>query len=405
MPFAFSKKLAAGLLALALSLGALGIWAFLRHESDPFQAAAVTAPTFPSLTYGIQVFTWWDGGETGLHLDWVRLMSYSHVKQNFAWRDIEPMPGAWDWTQADRILAEVERRGLRLIARLGQVPLWARADGGASSAHDGPPARMEDWAEFCRVLADRYRGRIAAYQIWNEPNLSREWGSQPPDAAAYVELLAACSRAIRQVDPQAILISAGLAPTGNNDAVAVRDDVYLDQMYRSDFQRHVDVVGVHAPGFAAPEIGPDDEAAASRWSTFRRVEDLRKIMLRYDDAARQMAIMEFGYTTDTRHPEYAWYAVSEEDQAKLLLRAYDYAIEHWRPWVGLMTLIYMPDPKWRPEDEEYWWAITKPERPGDHRPAFFALANMRKVCGDVIIPARAADSPVARGLAPAPICP
>ena len=405
MPFAFSKKLAAGLLALALGFGALGIWTSLRHESDPFQAAAVAAPTFPSLTYGIQVFTWWDGGETGLHLDWVRLMSYSHVKQTFAWRDIEPMPGAWDWTQADRILAEVERRGLRLIARLGQVPFWARGDGRASSAHDGPPAKMEDWAEFCRVLADRYRGRIAAYQIWNEPNLSREWGSQPPDAAAYVELLAACSRAIRQVDPQAILISAGLAPTGNNDAVAVRDDIYLDRMYRSDFQRHIDVVGVHAPGFAAPEIGPDDETAASRWFTFRRVEDLRKIMLRHDDAARQMAIMEFGYTTDTRHPEYAWYAVSEEEQSKLLLRAYDYAIEHWRPWVGLMTLIYMPDPKWRPKDEEYWWAITKPERAGDHRPAFFALANMRKVCGDVIIPARAADSPAARGLVPAPICP
>ena len=405
MPFAFSKKLAAGLLMLALGFGALGIWTSLRHESDPFQAAAVVRPAFPSLTYGIQVFTWWDGGETGLHLDWVRLMSYSHVKQTFAWRDIEPMPGAWDWTQADRILAEVERRGLRLIARLGQVPFWARGEGGTSSAHDGPPAKMDDWAEFCRTLASRYRGRIAAYQIWNEPNLSREWGDQPPDAAAYVELLAACSRAIRQVDPQAILISAGLAPTGNNDAVAVRDDIYLDRMYHSDFQRHIDVVGVHAPGFAAPEIGPDDETAASRWFTFRRVEDLRKIMLRHDDAARQMAIMEFGYTTDTRHPEYAWYAVSDEEQSRLLLRAYDYAIEHWRPWVGLMTLIYMPDPKWRPEDEEYWWAITKPERAGDHRPAFFALANMRKVCGDVIIPARAADSPAARGLVPAPICP
>ena len=409
MPSAFSKRLAAALLALLILLaGGLGVWLSLP-ESDPFQAAAIAEPPFPSLTYGIQVFTWWDGGETGLHLDWVRLMSYSHVKQTFAWRDIEPLQDVWDWTQADRILAELEPRGLRLIARLGQAPQWAWADAYESnetaSFHDAPPTKMEDWSEFCLTLAQRYRGRIAAYQIWNEPNLSREWGGRPPDAAAYVELLAACSRAIRQADPDAVLISAGLAPTGNNDSAAVPDDVYLDRMYRSGFQQYIDVVGVHAPGFAAPEIGPDDAAAKSRWFTFRRVEDLRKIMLMYGDAARQMAVMEFGYTTDTRHSDYAWYAVSEEAQADMLLRAYEYAIAHWRPWIGLMTLIYMPDPKWRAEDEEYWWSITKPETAGDHRPAFFALANMRKVCGDYIIPARAPDSPAALGLEPAPICP
>ncbi len=409
MPSAFSKRLAVGLLALLVLLaGGLGVWLSLP-ESDPFQAAAIVEPPFPSLTYGIQVFTWWDGGETGLHLDWVRLMSYSHVKQTFAWRDIEPFQDVWDWTQADRILAELEPRGLRLIARLGQAPQWAWGDAYESnetaSFHDAPPTKMEDWSEFCLNLAQRYRGRIAAYQIWNEPNLSREWGDRPPDAAAYVELLAACSQAIRQADPDAVLISAGLAPTGNNDSAAVPDDVYLDRMYRRGFQQYIDVVGVHAPGFAAPEIGPDDAAAKSRWFTFRRVEDLRKIMLMYGDAARQMAVMEFGYTTDTRHSDYAWYAVSEAAQADMLLRAYEYAIAHWRPWIGLMTLIYMPDPKWRAEDEEYWWSITKPETAGDHRPAFFALANMRKVCGDYIIPARAPDSPAALGLEPAPICP
>lgn len=409
MPSAFSKRLVVGLVALLILLaGGLGVWLSLP-ESDPFQAAAIVEPPFPSLTYGIQVFTWWDGGETGLHLDWVRLMSYSHVKQTFAWRDIEPLQDVWDWTQADRILAELEPRGIRLIARLGQAPQWAWGDtyesNETASFHDAPPTKMEDWSEFCLTLAQRYRGRIAAYQIWNEPNLSREWGDRPPDAAAYVELLAACSQAIRQADPDAVLISAGLAPTGNNDSAAVPDDVYLDRMYRSDFQQYIDVVGVHAPGFAAPEIGPDDAAAKSRWFTFRRVEDLRKIMLMYGDAARQMAVMEFGYTTDTRHSDYAWYAVSEAAQADMLLRAYEYAIAHWRPWIGLMTLIYMPDPKWGPEDEEYWWSITKPETAGDHRPAFFALANMRKVCGDYIIPARAPDSPAALGLEPAPICP
>lgn len=409
----FSKKVWVGLIGLALTfVFVLGLVIVTRPDPDPFRADAVVDPAFPSLTYGIQTFLWWDGGEAGLHLDWVRLMSYSHIKQTFAWRDLEPRQGEWDWVQADRIVAEAQRRELKIVARLGQVPDWAQlpesnTDVGEEESHDIPPQDMNDWYNYCFTIADRYvESNVVAYQIWNEPNLTREWGNKRPNPAEYVELLAVCSSAIREADASAILISAGLAPTGNNDDIALPDDVYLDGMYRNNFQQYIDVVGVHAPGFAPPEYGPDDAEAdgVGRWFTFRRIEDLRKIMIEHDDAGRQMAIMEFGYTTDTQNPDYAWYAVTEEEQADMLKRGYDYAIEHWRPWIGLMSLIYMPSPGWIPEDEEYWWAITEPDT-GIHRPAFFALANMPKVCGDYIIPERESNSPVALGLEPAPICP
>jgi len=418
MQLTFFRKVIAGLISLAVTfIVVLGIVLFTRPEPDPFQADAVNDPPFPSLTYSIQTFLWWDGGQVGTHLDWVRLMSYSHIKQTFAWRDLEPLEDTWDWEQADRIMDEVERRDLKVIARLGQVPMWAQPEAyreefasenlEEDNSHDVPAEDMDDWRNYCFTIADRYKDRsIVAYQIWNEPNLTREWGNQRPDPAGYVELLAVCSDAIREADPEAILISAGLAPTGTYDDNALPDDVYFDGMYRNDFQQYIDVVGVHAPGFAPPEYGPDDAErdGRGRWSTFRRIEDLRKIMIQYDDAQRQMAIMEFGYTTDTQNSDYSWYAVTEEEQAEMLLRAYDYAIENWQPWIGLMSLIYMPSPGWTPEDEEYWWAITKPDT-GVHRPAFFALANMEKVCGDFIIPKREDDSPVALGLEPAPICP
>lgn len=398
------RRLIAALVTILLAvLVALAGWRLLSPPPDPFKAAAIKAPPFASLTYGIQAFLWWDGGYAGTDLDWVRLMSYSHVKQTFAWRDLETLPGLWDWAQADRILAEVESRGLQLVARLGHVPYWARQEG-QRAAHDAPPAEKAPWRNYCRAVAERYQGRIAAYQIWNEPNLSREWGGLRPDPAAYVDLLVACSDAIRSVDPAAVLISAGLAPNGNYDDRAQPDDIYLDHMYRHGFQRYIDVVGVHAPGFAAPEIGPDDAAATHRWFTFRRVEDLRKIMLRHNDEARQMAIMEFGYTTEAINPEYKWFAVSEAEQADMLVRAYEYAIAHWRPWIGLMILIYLPDRAWGAEDEEYWWSIVEPDT-GVPRQAFIDLANMRKVCGERIIPAREPDSPVALGLVPAPVCP
>ena len=388
----------------ALALAAIGA-VYLRgaiSPADPFAAAAVTDAPFPSLTYGIQAFLWWDNGDSGKHLDWVRLLSFSHVKQTFAWRDLEPQPGLWDFTQSDRILREVARRGLSIVVRLGQTPGWAR-EASQRNARDAPARDITRWAAYCANVAERYQGQVAGYQIWNEPNLSREWGDKPPDPASYVEALAACSAAIRAADPAAVLISAGLAPTGNNDDRATPDDIYLDHMYRNGFQQHIDVVGVHAPGYSAPEISPDSEQALQRWFTFRRVEDLRKIMLSHDDAARQMAIMEFGYTTEQINPDYKWFSVTEKQQAEMLERAYEYAIANWRPWVGLMVLIYLPDPSWRQADEEFWWSIVAPDT-GIPRDAFFTVANMRKVCGDFVIPERESNSPVAVGRVQAPIC-
>lgn len=400
-----TRRIIVVVVIVALVLAAAG-FLVLREASarnDPFDAAAVTNAPFPSLTYGIQAFLWWDSGEAGKHLDWVRLLSFSHVKQTFAWRDLEPQPGVWDWTQSDRIFREIARRDLGIIARLGQVPSWARASG-QRSARDAPPKDVSRWADYCASVAERYQGKVAAYQIWNEPNLSREWGDNPPDPAGYVKVLAACSAAIRAADPAAILISAGLAPTGTYNDSAMPDNIYLDHMYRNSFQQHIDVVGVHAPGFSAPEISPDSEEAPQRWFTFRRVEDLRKIMLSHDDAERQMAIMEFGYTTEQINPDYKWFSVTEAQQAEMLERAYEYAIANWRPWVGLMVLIYLPDGSWRQADEEYWWSIVDPAT-GIPRAAFFTVANMRKVCGAFVIPERESDSPVAEGRVKAPICP
>src|SRR5688572_16317659 len=103
-----------------ITLIALPLW-LKQPPPDDFAASAITQRTFPSLTYSIQGFFWWDSGQTGVQMDWVRMMSFSHIKQTFAWRDLEAEKGEWDFAQSDRILDEAERRGLRTIARLGQT--------------------------------------------------------------------------------------------------------------------------------------------------------------------------------------------------------------------------------------------------------------------------------------------
>ena len=106
---------------------------------------------------------------------------------------------------------------------------------------------------------------------------------------------------------------------------------------------------------------------------------MRSIMLEYDDPAKQIAILETGWTTDPIHPDYAWFAVNEQQQAEYLAAAYQWARNHWRPWIGIMNTIYMADPDWTSDKEEYWWAINVPTRwEPELRPAYYSLMKMDK---------------------------
>ena len=118
------------------------------------------------------------------------------------------------------------------------------------------------------------------------------------------------------------------------------------------------------------------EEYGHRFFTFRRVEDVREIMVANGDTEKQVAILEMGWTTDQVHSEYSWFSVDEETQADYLVRAYQYAREHWQPWIGLMTTIYIADYDWTPENEQWWWSIVLPD--GTPRPAYHALQEMEK---------------------------
>jgi hypothetical protein len=336
--------------------------------------------------YGLQAYLWWDEAIARRDMDLIDEAGFGWVKQNVGWRDVEgAAKGAFNWYFTDRILADAEERDLKVLFRLDSEPAWAALEKGVRS-DNGPPEDAQDFGDFCHALAERYPGRVGAYQVWNEPNLAREWGGYAPDPAAYVELLRACYVGVKTADPGALVVSAGLAPTGTGLPEAVPDTDYLVQMYEAGAAPYFDALGVNAPGYKAPpEVSPEEAAATQeyggqRFFCFRHVEDMREIMVQYDDGEKQVVILEMGWTADPR-PEspYHWHAVTPEQKADYLVRAFEYANEHWRPWVGLMTVLSVADPRWTPESEQYWWAITDPVWPGTEvRPAYEALRAMDK---------------------------
>jgi polysaccharide biosynthesis protein PslG len=336
--------------------------------------------------YGMNVFVWSNPGTTDRDLARVRDAGFTWQKTLFKWRDIEPQRGVFDFREADRVVRASAAAGVKIIARLDFQPHWARRDG----AHNGPPDNYDDFGRFVGELVNRYRshspiGPIQAIEVWNEPNLAREWGGAPineAQAGDYVRLMKTAYEAAKAIDPSVVIISAGLSPTGWSDDTARPDDQYLEWMYAAGARDYFDVLGAHGPGFKAPPDVSPEEAASNllygghRSFTFRRVEDLRAIMERNGDGAKQIWLLEFGWTTDLVNPAYAWHRVTPEEHGEYLVAAYRWANQNWSPWIGVMALWTLPDPGWDVKREELWWAVGNPD--GTDRPALIRLREARR---------------------------
>ena len=357
---------------------------------EPFDPYYMTSPD-----YGIQAFLFWRPEVADRDLGLIQDAGFRWVKQEFAWREIEGAEkGAFNWENTDRMVQQVQDRNLKLLARVGVQPAWA----GGGFPEVGPPDNYQDFADFLFALASRYKGKIGAYQIWNEPNLSREWGNKPVNPAEYTELLKVAYDAVKRADPDAIVITAGLAPTTRNDNVAMPDVYFVQGIYDAGAKPYFDMLGAHGAGYRAPpEMDPAEVARDPNYANrgdfdsgvpedlrriycFRHVEDMRQVMVTNGDSDKRVAVLEFGWTTDNRPDSpYKWHHVSEEEQGDYIVRAYQYAKDHWRPWIGVMSVIYMPDVSWTQDDEQWYWSIVVPRWPDAWpRPAYHMIKAMPK---------------------------
>ena len=121
-------------------------------------------------------------------IEWVRI--------DFLWSRVEPERDHYTWKQYDALLERLESRGLRAYATIQGTPAWATS----GPEFSGVPDDVAQWQEFVFLAAARYRGRIAAWGIWNEPNVSRFWNGTRSE---YInKLLIPGAVAVRAADPK-----------------------------------------------------------------------------------------------------------------------------------------------------------------------------------------------------------
>ena len=188
---------------------------------------------------------------------------------DLGWRLCQPTPDApLDFSRYDRVFESAEAEGVGLLPILNWAPKWAVP----VTEHLG------EWRAFVRAAAERYRGRVVAWEVWNEPNHRAYYPHG--DAKAYLEMLRAAREEIKAADPDALVCCGGLAGA---------DSAFLEALYNAGAKGLFDVFAVHP--YCAPQP-PEyflDEALGR----------MRGVMERHGDGGTPIWITEMGWSTYT----------------------------------------------------------------------------------------------------------
>lgn len=281
----------------------------------------------------------------------VREMGADTIVEFFPWAYIERSPGVYDWYQSDRIIRHAHNQGLRVIARMGFVPDWARPDPAErqTTLNYLPENAYDSFGDFVAVFARRYAGIVDDLIIWNEPNLSFEWGYRAVSAEEYARLLSEVYPRVKSANPQAQVLAGALAPTLEpaGSPHGTDDLLYLEAMLNAGAGAHFDALAVHTYGFTHPA---DAEPAPDRLN-FRRAELLRALMVAHGHADKPIYITESGWND---HPRWV-HAVSPAQRIRYTLDAFQLAERDW-DWAEKLCV----------------WALRYP-RPTNTYPDHFTL--------------------------------
>ncbi|NDP47671.1 MAG: hypothetical protein GZ085_04615 [Sulfuriferula multivorans] len=163
------------------------------------------------------------------------------------WADIAPNPGQWDFERLDRFVGVSAKHGAEVVYVLGSTPRWASARPDESCPYglgcSAEPVRMAHWEEYVRRVAKRYRGRIRAYELWNEPNVVDNFPNRGAmkgyfftgSVAQLVEMARVARKVLDEEDPAAILTTPAI----------VNAPIILDQFFAAGGKQYVQAVAYH----------------------------------------------------------------------------------------------------------------------------------------------------------------
>lgn len=328
-----------------------------------------------------------------LDLDW--------VKMQIQWWLVHPSPDASQWFFYDGVIDEAANHNLNLMVSVVGSPEWTRA----ANNHIGPPDDYGEYANFLTELINRHPGKIDAIEVWNEQNLDREWqtssGINPEE---YVRFLQVAYDAIKAADPDIIVISGALSPTGPGDWVRWADDFeYMDRALAAGMLNYADCVGAHHNGYnippdvivedtnSLPEAqtanfrGPFDnqytDGQVNHLWTFKSTIDGYAQRIEAYDPNMKLCVTEFGWASSEGYdapPEGFEFALDNtlEEQAQYIVQAFQQMHASGDVWLAFLFNYDFGNKGSGPQDDPVPYSIV--DINGVPRPAFGAVADMEK---------------------------
>jgi len=262
-------------------------------------------------------------------LEMVREMGASWVVEYFPWGYYEPQPGQYDWQHPDLVVDHALAQGLTVLARIDFVPQWARPED--TTYRYLPEEHFDSYANFVAAFVEHFAGRVRHIIVWNEPNLSFEWGYRLPDPQGYTRLLQTTHARVKEVDPGVMVLAAGLAPTlaPAGSEWGMKDLEFLERMYDAGARGSFDGMAIHAYGWVFP---PDDPPGAEVLN-FARAELVHELMAANGDGGLPCFITEAGWNDHSRWTR----SVSPGLRIEYTRRAYDKVMKDW-PWCQAVAM-------------------------------------------------------------------
>jgi O-antigen ligase len=328
------------LILLVLSLLALLAMGALKARHDFLTRGIPQALPGPiphgGVRLGVNVnLEQYDDAALDATLERIDAAGIGYVKQDFYFE--EP----FDWAAADRLLAAVVRHNLQLIPLLNGTP----ANGFAPPDDPGP------FAAWAAEFAGRYRDQLTYYVVWDEPNLTSQWGGRPVNPAEYAALLTAAAQAIRTADAGAVIVAAPLAPTVERSPYNLSESLFLQALYDVGAAAAFDVVAGKPYGFYS---SPDDRRLEAQTLNFSRIILLREVLERNGEAHKAVWAGNWGWNSlpdGWQGRPSIWGQADEQSQAEWSVAALERAQREW-PWMGVMFLenwepaAAADDPRW-----------------------------------------------------------
>jgi hypothetical protein len=126
------------------------------------------------------------------------------IRRTIRWTDVEPVEGQWNFSFWDSYVENGKAAGKKLLLTLGFDNTWPYKEG--KERRDITAEYLPLFLRYVEKVVSRYRGKVDAYEIWNEPN----WIFWKGKDETFFELTRAAAKRIKETDPGAVVLGGAL---------------------------------------------------------------------------------------------------------------------------------------------------------------------------------------------------